>query len=232
MPSIPDFRGTAPGLRPLPAGVAGTARTVAVMADLSAGPWGAQSPRIRDLAMGIVQRSGIDARDYRGEVDAIHAWMQRAIRYTRDPVAVERVQTPEHTAFVSRSGDCDDAAVLETALLGALGHRTRFVTIGFGPAGFSHVFAEVDMHGTWLPIDAITDHPAGWQATGTTRRTVWPINAPGGFDATAAMRGRGRGLSDAVPTTHNRQPEKATHNRQPTTEKQPKVHGSNSAGYV
>jgi transglutaminase-like putative cysteine protease len=44
------------------------------------------------------------------------------------------VQTPEHTAFVAQAGDCDDFAVLETAPLRALGHRTRFVTIGFTPS--------------------------------------------------------------------------------------------------
>ena len=171
----------------------GTAETVAIMADLSAGRWGAQSPRIRDLAMRIVQAAGIDAKDYRGEVDAIHAWIQSAIRYTRDPVGQERVQTPEHTAFVARSGDCDDFAVLETALLGALGHRTRFVTIGFTPARFSHVYAEVELRGAWLPLDAITDHPAGWQADGAAVRTTWPVNRPGGFDPVAAARERGIG---------------------------------------
>ena len=171
----------------------GTAETVAIMADLSAGPWGAQSPRIRDLALAIVRAAGIDAKDYRGEVDAIHAWMQAAIRYTRDPVGQERVQTPEYTAFAARAGDCDDFAVLETALLGALGHRTRFVTIGFTPQRFSHVYAEVELRGAWLPLDAITDHAAGWEAGGAAVRTTWPINRPGGFDAAAAARERGLG---------------------------------------
>ena len=160
------------------------------MADLAMGRWGAQSPRVRDLALRIVAAAGIDAKDYRGEIDAIHAWMQGSIRYTRDPVGQERVQTPEHTAFVQRSGDCDDFAVLEAALLGALGHRTRFVTVGFAPGRFSHVFLEVDHRGQWTALDPITDHPAGWQVAGAASRTAWAINRVGGFHSSTAIRER------------------------------------------
>jgi hypothetical protein len=169
----------------------GTAETVAVMADLATGRWGAQSAAMRDLALRIVTDAGIDAKDARGEVDAIHAWVQQAIRYTRDPIGQERVQTPEHTAFVARSGDCDDFAVLEAALLGALGHRTRFVTVGFTPSYFSHVYTEVEVRGTWLPLDAIVDHPPGWEVADAALRTTWPVNQPGGFDPIAAARARG-----------------------------------------
>jgi hypothetical protein len=182
----------------------GTAETVAIMADLAMGRWGAQSERIRDLAVGIVRGAGIDAKDYRGEVDAVHAWMQRSIRYTRDPVGQERVQTPEHTAFVVRAGDCDDFAVLETALLGALGHRTRFVTIGFTPARFSHVYAQVEVAGQWIPIDAITDHPAGWEADGAALRITWPVNRADGFDPVAAAHERGvLGLGGGLGAWYN-----------------------------
>ena len=111
------------------------------MADLAAGRWGAQSARIRDLALRIVTVTGIDAKDYRGEVDAIHAWMQRTIRYTRDPIGQERVQTPEHTAFVVRAGDCDDFAVIVASCIQAVGGRARIVHGFSGSSG--HAWAEL-----------------------------------------------------------------------------------------
>jgi transglutaminase-like putative cysteine protease len=162
------------------------------MADLAMGPWGAQSARIRDLALAIVRGAGIAGKDYRGEVDALHDWMREAIRYTRDPVGQERVQTPEQTAFVARSGDCDDAATLEAAFLGAIGHPTRFITIGLTPRAFSHVYLEVFLKGTWLPLDPIAlEHPAGWESPKAVIRKVWPVNHEGGFDPAAHLDGLG-----------------------------------------
>jgi transglutaminase-like putative cysteine protease len=82
----------------------------------------------------------IAGKNYPAEVLAIHRWVQNNIRYTRDSVGQETVQTPEHTAFVNQAGDCDDFSVLEAALLGALGHPTRFITIGYSPKAFSHLY--------------------------------------------------------------------------------------------
>ncbi len=107
------------------------------MARLAMGGWGAQSERIRALALAIVRDAGIAGKNYQAEVLAVHCWVQSTIRYTRDPVGQETVQTPEHTAFVNQAGDCDDFSVLEAALLGALGHPTRFITIGYSPKAFS-----------------------------------------------------------------------------------------------
>jgi predicted transglutaminase-like cysteine proteinase len=167
-------------------GKRGTAETVAIMAKLAMGPWGAQSERIRALALNIVRSADIVAKDYLAEVIAIHRWVQATIRYTRDPVGQETVQTPEHTAFVNQAGDCDDFSVLEAALLGALGHPTRFVTIGYTPRAFSHVFLEANVRGQWIPLDPImADKPAGWQAPNPVLRKAFPINRAEGFDPAA-----------------------------------------------
>jgi hypothetical protein len=166
-------------------GKRGTAETVAVMARLAMGTWGARSMRIRDLALGIVRSAGVAAKDYASEVAAIHRWVQTQVRYTRDPVGQETVQSPEYTAFTSRAGDCDDFTVLEAALLGALGHPTRFVTIGFTPRAFSHVYLEANLRGQWLPLDPIVDQPPGWEAPGAVIRKRFPINRAEGFDPAA-----------------------------------------------
>lgn len=182
------------GLPPVPVvhrstispGKRGTAETVAVMARLAMGAWGARSERIRALALAVVRAAGVAGKDYHSEIAAIHAWMQRTIRYTRDPVGQETVQTPEHTAFVLRAGDCDDFSVLEAALLGALGHPTRFVTIGYTSRAFSHVYLEVQLRGQWIPLDPImADKPVGWEAPGPVIRKVFPINRAEGFNPAA-----------------------------------------------
>jgi predicted transglutaminase-like cysteine proteinase len=166
-------------------GKRGTAETVAIMAKLAMGDWGARSERIRALALAIVRVAGSAGKDYLAEVLAIHRWVQTTIRYTRDPIGQETVQTPEYTAFVNQAGDCDDFSVLEAALLGALGHPTRFVTIGYKPQAFSHVYLEVQVRGRWMPLDPImADKPVGWEAPNPTLRKVFPINRAEGFDPT------------------------------------------------
>jgi predicted transglutaminase-like cysteine proteinase len=177
----------------LSAGKRGTAETVAVMARLAMGRWGARSQRLRALALAILREAGVPGKAYEAEVAAIHQWVQRTIRYTRDPVGQETVQTPEHTAFVFQAGDCDDFSVLESALLGALGHPTRFITIGYTPRAFSHVYLEVNVRGRWIALDPImADKPVGWEAPAPVIRKVFPINRAEGFDpATENLDGLG-----------------------------------------
>ena len=164
----------------LPDGLPGTARTIATMRDLAAGSWGARSPSIRALALNIVREAAVPEKDYLREAVALFQWVQRSIRYVRDPIGQELVTAPE-TLIQTRAGDCDDHAVMLAALLGSLGHRSRFVTIGFQadqPERFSHVYLKVQPAGsdTWIPLDAIKkDRPAGWEATAPVRR-VWPAN--------------------------------------------------------
>jgi len=100
--------------------------------------------------------------------------------------AKRRCRPPEHTAFVLQAGDCDDFSVLEAALLGALGHPTRFITIGYTPRAFSHVYLEVNLRGQWIPLDPImADKPVGWEAPAPVIRKVFPINRAEGFDPVA-----------------------------------------------
>jgi predicted transglutaminase-like cysteine proteinase len=167
-------------------GKRGTAETVAIMARLAMGEWGARSERIRALALAILRDARVAGKNYPAEVLAVHRWVQNSIRYTRDPVGQETVQTPEYTAFVNQAGDCDDFSVLEAALLGALGHPTRFITVGYSPKAFSHVFLEANIQGRWIPLDPImADKPAGWEAPNPVIRKVFPTNRAEGFDPAA-----------------------------------------------
>ena len=169
----------------LPDGAPGIAATVAIMAQLSAGTYGAQSPALRDLAVSIV--SGVPGMDFAGELAAVLGWVRSHCTYRLDPVDLERVQTPAVT-LEQRAGDCDDLSTLVAALAGALGHHTRFVTGGMQRGAWSHVWVEADAGGRWLALDPCDPdrHPAGWSAPFPAVMR-WPINAADGFDPTAAL---------------------------------------------
>ncbi len=179
------------GLKP---GQAGTDATIDAMARAALGVYGAGSGRIRELAVTIVRDADVPERDKRGEVVAIHEWVKGHLRYISDPTWYEFVTYPETLAFARPDGDCDDHAVLEAALLGAIGLPTRFLTFSFrnNPAP-SHVALQVlvpppvgasasKTPAAWMTLDPIVkDQPAGWEAPDATGRTVYGVNTPTGY---------------------------------------------------
>ena len=132
----------------LPAGVAGVDETVRQMVKLAHSQWGSKSPRIRALAMNIVNKAGVPSKDYYGEIVAIHNWVRDNIRYFRDPVGQETIADPEQTAFNMRGGDCDDHTILEIALLGAVGIEAWPVVVGAAPDQYSHVYLKAQVPAT------------------------------------------------------------------------------------
>jgi transglutaminase-like putative cysteine protease len=59
--------------------------------------------------------------------------------------------------LLTRSGvsaDCDDKAILIASWAQKRGIPWRFKAVGYGPAGFSHVYNELMMDGQWVPVDA------------------------------------------------------------------------------
>lgn len=58
---------------------------------------------------------------------------------------------PERT-----EGDCDDRAILVQSLLESLGYQTSFVLVrGPDRPDYSHVYSEVELGGTKVPLDTI-----------------------------------------------------------------------------
>ena len=72
-------------------------------------------------------------------------------KYVNDPVGVEYVQSARDSLF-SRSGDCDDHAVLLASLLSAIGVQNKFVFTT------NHVWVEARINdykkGSWINLDA------------------------------------------------------------------------------
>lgn len=176
----------------LPSGSLGTDKTIDIMAKAAMGRYGAHSPKIRALALKVVRQAGAREKDKPSEIVAIHQYVMDHLRYVTDPAWMETISYPEHLAFVQRDGDCDDHAVLEAALLGALGIRTRFVTVAPKPGPMSHVYLQAlvsSSDGTtgepvagWMDLDPIVKHkPAGWSVPHPYARKLYPINTPDGI---------------------------------------------------
>jgi len=138
---------------PLAAGDAGTAQTVGLIR--LAVDRAVANPEVRETAARILQ--SIPAYDDLAEARAVYEWVLENIRYTRDPVNREMVSDAAWT-LRHRIGDCDDInAVLLPALLMTIGFPVRIVTIAndsMDPDSFAHVYAEVQVHGEWIPLDA------------------------------------------------------------------------------
>lgn len=183
----------------IPTGAAGTDATIEAMAKAAMGIYGAGSGRIRDLAMRIISAAGVPERDQRGEVEAIHRYVQQHLRYVKDPLWYEFVTYPETLAFERPDGDCDDHVVLEAALLGAVGIPSRFVVFAFRGGPWSHVAMQAHAGGQWIKLDPIVkNQPAGWVVPDADRTKVYGINTPTGTLRSAVSIASFLGLAIAV----------------------------------
>jgi hypothetical protein len=87
-------------------GEQGVDETVDAMMEMAKGEYGARSPKIRALAINIVDAAQVGDKDYYQMIKAIHNWVRDQIRYVKDPVGQETLSYPEETAFNSKAGDC------------------------------------------------------------------------------------------------------------------------------
>jgi transglutaminase-like putative cysteine protease len=140
---------------------------------------GRRDPTVRKHAMRILRDRGVANRDWNGELAALHGWVRDHIRYVRDPVdtlgetrkkGIEMLATPRTTLQV-QAGDCDEHATCLSALLGSIGHPSRFAAIAIDGRPFSHVLLESPTQsGTWLTAETTEPVPLGWIPHGVTRR--------------------------------------------------------------
>lgn len=146
----------------IPKGYPGTKRTVEYIKALIRA--GAKDFYVRQKAIDIVLAKGITPKDYRGEIEALFEWVQRNVRYTKDPFRVEVLHSARRLLEL-RAGDCDDMTILLGSMLEAIGHPVRLVLSGpdpLRPRLFSHIYLEVFHKGRWIPLDATMPYPMGW----------------------------------------------------------------------
>lgn len=131
----------------IPKGYLGTQSTLKhIQALIQAG---AKDFYVRQKAIDILLEKAIRPKDYLGEIKALFEWVQRNVRYTKDPFRVEVLHSARRMLEL-RAGDCDDMAILLGSMLEAIGHPVRLVITGpdpLRPKLFSHIYLEVFIKG-------------------------------------------------------------------------------------
>jgi hypothetical protein len=135
---------------------------------------GAKDFYVRQRAIDILLARGVRPKNYRGEIKALFQWVQRNIRYTKDPFRVEVLHSPRRMLEL-KAGDCDDMTILLGSMLESIGHPVRLVLTGPNPNKpklFSHIYLEVSHQGRWIPLDATMPHPMGWSPRTLVRKVI------------------------------------------------------------
>lgn len=149
-----------------------TAMTVSHMVELARE--GAKQIPIRLTAEEIVRN--VRPRDYVSEGQAVSKWVERNIRYTKDPAEVEFLRAPARL-LEARLGDCDELATLIAALLLALGHHCEFVTASYRDGGEpSHVFVQMVLRtGRRAVLDPVAQPDVPGMLRRVRRYWVYPV---------------------------------------------------------
>jgi transglutaminase-like putative cysteine protease len=162
-------------LRRIPAGYAGTQRTVRDIQRLIRE--GARDFFVRQHAIDVLLERQVRPRDYIGEIKALFEWVQRNVRYTKDPFCVEVLHSAPRMLEL-RAGDCDDMAILLGAMLEAIGHPVRLVLTGphlQRPDLLTHVHLEVWERNRWIALDPSVPVSMGWAPRAPVRQifSLW-----------------------------------------------------------
>jgi hypothetical protein len=113
-----------------------------------------RDPRLRQVALDIVRKAGVQPRDYQGQAAALLSWVNQNIYYVNEPG--EQLQSVWYT-LRTRSGDCDDCHIILSSLAESLrlpwktvlsgrdrqtGQRRRWISGQPMPKGvrFAHIY--------------------------------------------------------------------------------------------
>ena len=124
---------------------------------------------MRELALYLTQ--DLPPKDYIGEIKRCHEFVRDHIRYVKDILEIETIQSPSQTVRQG-AGDCDDKSTLVATLLACLGHSSRFVAIGFAPGKFSHVLVQTKIKSEWVYVECTENVPLGWHPNGIRAKMI------------------------------------------------------------
>lgn len=158
----------------IPGGVAGTDATVRVMRRMI--DQGKKDVGLRKIAENIVKASGVPAYNYVAELQALHGWVQNHVRYTKDPVDVEYIQTPQET-LNSQVGDCDDFTVLLGSLAESIGHPIAIKVVSRDAGrNYHHVYPVAQVGSRLYGLDASMPFEFGAEVAGIAKSKVFYPN--------------------------------------------------------
>lgn len=175
-------------------------------------------PRIATKTVEILRASGVEPRDYVGQLKVLLAWVQENIYYVNEQD--ERLQDPHYTLQV-RYGDCDDSAILLMSFVKSLrlparpvisgvkknGRRVRYI---LGQPGridptvkWSHIYVQVgdrpfNKNVQWYFAEPTLKVPLGWDVVSGNPSDVPQLPELGGPTSSSAAQAGGAAASSAT----------------------------------
>ena len=128
------------------------------------------SEEVRQLAIEI-------AAGKEDPIAAVYDWVKGNVAYVSDPIDVEGDvielfispvrMVKNYRKGKTIAGDCDDMALTTTALLQAVGIKSRVVLLDMAGGGLDHAICEAysEKLDKWVMIDASATMPLGWEET-------------------------------------------------------------------
>lgn len=157
----------------LPNGINGNIKTIEKMREVAHSRKG--HPKVRQLALQILLHYRVKSHHYLDESRAIGDYVQKHIRYVRDPLGIEQLHDPvmiiDQIERGVAQGDCDDMALLITTLLMSIGHKPNYRCVRYRTRSghFNHIYV-VDYDNNMksarkrIVLDAIIkDKPIGYE---------------------------------------------------------------------
>ena len=136
-----------------------------------------EAPEVRMLAIEITSGS-------EDPISAIYDWVKTHVHYVPDPVSgtdtIELFISPvrmvkDFNAGTTIGGDCDDIALLITALYRSIGIQANMVLIDQTGHGYDHAYCEVfsEKLGKWINSDpSAPQFPLGWNIKAFAKITI------------------------------------------------------------
>jgi len=168
----------------------GARDTLRLMAEMTLGPRGEQSPVVRAFTTWVLR--DVWPKDYNGEIIAIrNVFVQMSpwrpgtplFRYTNDPRHVEFVKDPlrqveEIIAGGTTAVDCDELSLMAATMALVIGREAEYVALGFAPDSLSHVGVRVrePKSNTWIWLDSVAGPRERDAANRATQILTWNLD--------------------------------------------------------
>ena len=127
-----------------------------------------KSEEVRQHAINITS-------EHQDKIGAVFDWIKQNVSYVPDPLGakgedIELFTSPvrmvrDYNQGKALAGDCDDMAILATALYRAIGIRANVVIIDSAGSGLDHAYCRVwsDKLNQYMNCDPSSDYPLGWE---------------------------------------------------------------------
>ncbi len=161
-------------LSAIPGGLAGTNATVREIARLVR--YDLERPQLRLMATRVLRRDSIQSKSDLLTARSLFRSVARNIRFQKDPIGIESVQSPTATLAIG-AGDCDDHSGLVAGLAMAVGIPARFRVVGHSDDELVHIWPELFARGKWWPADTTEPQRGfGWRPARFPIERVYNMN--------------------------------------------------------